>query len=179
MVEQSRGSGGDLTFVIWPHSALSWAGMRRLLFFLTAAIAAVAVYFAAQGAWLVLPFAGLEALVACAAIYLNARWAVTREVVRLDGADLIVSRGRRALVEVGRLSRHWTRVALLRDPRGWYPSRLLLECHGRRIEIGAVLADPDRELLADALRAQLGPVQALHLARPLPAAQGLPSAAYE
>ncbi len=179
MVEQSRASGGDHTFVIWPHSALNWAGMRRLLCVLTAAIAAVAVWFALQGAWLVLPFAGLEALLVCGGVYLNARWAVTREVVRLSGGDLVVSRGRRSLVEVGRLPRHWARVALLRDPRGWYPSRLLLESHGRRIEIGAALADQERERLADALRGQLGPVQALHLPRPAPVPQGLPSAAYE
>jgi uncharacterized membrane protein len=179
MVEQSRGAGGDLFFVIWPHSALNWAGMRRLICVLTAAIVSVAVGFAAQGAWLVLPFAGLEALLVCGAVYLNARWAVTREVVRLAGGDVIVSRGRRNLVEVGRLSRHWTRVALLRDPRGWYPSRLLLESHGRRVEIGAVLSEPERERLASTLRGELGPVQALHLSRPLPAAQGLPSAAYE
>lgn len=179
MVEQSRGSGGDLTFVIWPHSALSWAGMRRLLCFLTAAIAAVAVCFAAQGAWLVLPFAGLEALVASAGIYLNARWAVTREVVRLDGADLIVSRGRRNLVEVVRLPRFWTRVAFVRDPRGWYPSRLFLESHGRRFEVGAVLVELERERLAEGLRRHLGPAPALHLPGPAVVPQGLPSAAYE
>lgn len=179
MVESSGEPAGDITFVIWPHSALDWAGMRRLLCMLTVAIAAVAVYFALQGAWLVLPFAGLEALVVCGGVYANARWAVTREVVRLDGADLVVSRGRRQLVEVARMPRFWTRIALVRDPSGWYPSRLSLEAHGRRLEIGAALAEAERERLADALRGRLGPVQALHLPRPAPVPQGLPSAAYE
>lgn len=179
MVEHSRGAEGDSTFVIWPHSALNWVGMRRLLCVLTAAIAAVAVYFAVQGAWLVLPFAGLEALVVCGGIYLNARWAVTREVVRLDGPDLVLSRGRRDLVEIARLPRYWTRVALARDPRGWYPSRLFLECHGRRLEIGSVLAEPERARLAEGLRRQLGPARALHLSEPVPVPQGLPTAAYE
>jgi uncharacterized membrane protein len=179
MVELRNESGDRATFVIWPHSALTWVGMRRLLCTLTAAIAAVAVYFALKGAWLVLPFAGLEALVVCGGIYLNARWAVTREVVRLDGPDLTVSRGRRALVEVVRLPRFWTRVALVRDPRGWYPNRLLLESHGRRFEIGAVLAESERELLAEGLRRQLGPAPALHLSEPALVPQGLPTAAYE
>lgn len=179
MVEQSRGLGGDHTFVIWPHSALCWAGMRRLLCALTAAIAAVAVFFALEGAWLVLPFAGLEALVVCAGIYLNARWAVTREVLHLAGRDLVVSRGRRDLIEVAQLSRHWTRVRLVRDPGGWYPSRLFLESHGRRVEVGAVLAEAERERLADALRTQLGPARAPHLHRPTPAPQGLSFSAYE
>ena len=180
MVEHSHGPGGVSTFVIWPHSALNWAGMRRLLCTLTAAIAAVAVYFALQGAWLVLPFAGLEALVVCGGVYLNARWAVTREVVRLDGADLVVSRGRRDLAEIARLPRHWTRVALVRDPRGWCASRLFLESHGRRFEIAHVLTEAEREALAADLRSRLGPAAALHLTRPAPVPHGLPTtAAYE
>jgi uncharacterized membrane protein len=179
MVELSGERAGDPTFVIWPHSALSWAGMRRLLCALTAAIAAVAVFFALAGAWLVLPFAGLEALVVCGGIYLNARWAVTREVLHLAGRDLIVSRGRRDLVEVARLPRHWTRVALVRDPGGWYPSRLFLESHGRRVEVGAVLVEDERLRLADRLRQQLGPAPAFHLSAPVPVPQGLPTAAYE
>jgi uncharacterized membrane protein len=179
MVEQSQGTGGQSTFVIWPHSALNWRGMRRLLCVLTAAIAAVAFLFALKGAWLVLPFAGLEALVVCGGIYINARWAVTREVIRLDGPDLVVSRGRRDLAEVARLPRYWTRVALVRDPRGWYPSRLFLEGHGRRVEIGTVLAEAEREGLAATLRGRLGPAPALHLTKPAPVPQGLPTAAYE
>jgi uncharacterized membrane protein len=179
MVELSRDPAGDIAFVVWPHSALNWAGMRRLLCVLTAAIAAVAVFFALKGAWLVLPFAGLEALVVCGGIYLNARWAVTREVIRLDGADLVLSRGRRNLAEIVRLPRFWTRVAVVRDPRGWYPSRLFLESHGRRFEIGTALAEPERERLADGLRRQLGPAPALHLSEPALVPQGLPSAAYE
>ena len=179
MVEHSHGPEGVSTFVIWPHSALNWAGMRRLLCTLTAAIAAVAVYFALQGAWLVLPFAGLEALVVCGGIYVNARWAVTREVVRFDGSELVVSRGRRDLVEVVRLPRFWTRVALVRDPRGWYSSRLFLESHGRRFEIAAVLSEREREHLADGLRRHLGPAPTLHLPEPVPVAVGLPTAAFE
>lgn len=179
MVEQSHSGKGHSTFVIWPHSALNWTGMRRLLCVLTAAIAAVAVYFALKGAWLVLPFAGLEALVVCGGIYLNARWAVTREEVRLAGPDLMVSRGRRHLVEIARLPRYWTRVALVRDPRGWYRGRLLLESHGRHLEIGAVLAEGEREALAAALGSRLGPAPALHLTTPASVPQGLPTVAYE
>jgi len=179
MVEHSEGTEGQATFVIWPHSALDWAGMRHLLCVLTAAIAAVALFSALHGAWLVLPFAGLEALVVCGGIYLNARWAVTREVIRLEGPDLILSRGRRDLTDVVRLPRFWTRVALVADPRGWYPSRLFLESHGRRFEIGSALVEAEREGLATALRRQLGPAPALHLTKPAPLPQGLPTAAYE
>ena len=179
MVELERSAAGGAQIVIWPHSALGWAGMRLLLCTLTAAIAAVAIFFALKGAWLVLPFAGLEALVVCAAIYLNARRAVTREVVSFSGADLVVSRGRRSLVEAGRFPRHWTRLRLIEDPRGWYPGRLLLSCHGRRLEIGAALTDAERRWLAAALLSHLGPWPATRFPEPVALAAGTGTPAYE
>jgi len=179
VVELERSAEGGAQIVIWPHSALDWAGMRLLLCTLTAAIAAVAIFFALQGAWLVLPFAGLEALLVCGAIYCSARRAVTREVIALAGADLTVGRGRRELVEVGRLPRHWARVVLIADPRGWHPSRLVLSCHGRRIEVGAALTDADRAQLAETLRDRLGPWPAGRFPEPTPCLARAGTPAYE
>jgi len=179
MIEVYREVERDAQIVIRPQAALDWARMRLLLCLLTAAIATVAVFFALQGAWLVLPFAGLEVLVVCAAIYLNARRAVTREVVTISGAELVVRRGRRCLVEVGRFPRHWTRLALVEDPRGWYPRRLLLSCHGRRLEIGAVLTDAERQRLAATLQSHLGPWPAARFPEPVALAAGTGTPAYE
>jgi uncharacterized membrane protein len=180
MVDLQQSGEADATVVAWPNAALPWAAVRRAMLFLTAAIALVAGYFAAQGAWLVLPFAGLEALAVCIGFYLSARHAVTREVLRFDGPDLVIARGRRQLTEIGRLPRFWTRVALVRDPRGWYPSRLYLESHGRRLEIATALVDAERLQLAAWLRQRLAPAPAYHLAGSAPVARGLdPVPAYE
>jgi uncharacterized membrane protein len=150
--------------------------MKRLLLFLAACIVAVSAYFASLGAWLVLPFAGLELVVLTAGVYLNARWGATREVISLRGNDLRVARGRRTLEEVARLPRHWTRVTLVRDPRGWYPSRLLLQCHGRRIEVAAALVESERASLAEDLRARLSFPSAVQHTEPEPLLQGLGAA---
>ena len=180
MVELQQSGDGDATVVVRPNASLPWAAMRPVMLCLTAAIAVVAVYFAYRGAWLVLPFAGLEALAVCIGFYLSARWAVTREVLQLDGPDLVVSRGRRHPTEVARLPRFWTRVALVRDPRGWHPSRLYLESRGRRVQIGSVLIEAERQQLAGWLRQRLAPVPAYHLAGPAPVTHGLdPIPAYE
>lgn len=180
MVELEQSGDGDATVVVRPSASLSWASVRRVMLVLTAAIAAVAVYFASRGAWLVLPFAGLEALALSIGFYLSARHAVTREVLRFDGPDLVVARGRRQLNDIARLPRFWTRVALVRDPRGWYPSRLYLESRGRRVQIGSVLIEAERQQLAGWLRQRLAPVPAYHLAGPAPVAHGLdPIPAYE
>ncbi len=48
MVELQQSGDGDATVVVRPNASLSWAAIRRVMLFLTAAIAAVAVYFASQ-----------------------------------------------------------------------------------------------------------------------------------
>jgi uncharacterized membrane protein len=100
-------------------------------------------------------------------------------VVTISGADLVVSRGRRRLAEVGRFPRHWACLALIEDPRRWYPRRLLLSCHGRHLEIGAVLTDAERQGLAAALQSRVGPWPAARFPGPGAVAAGAGTPAYE
>jgi len=154
-VFQEQGSDG-YRFIIRPNCALSWRITKLVLLFFSGCLVVVAAYFAALGAWLVLPFAGLELLVLAAGFYLNALAGHTREVIEIEGPVLRVLRGRRCLEEVAGLPVNWARVELRRDPRGWYPSRLLLCCHGKGIEVGATLVEAEREELATALSDNVG-----------------------
>lgn len=154
-VFQEQGSDG-YRFSVRPNCALSWRVTKLLLLFFSGCLVAVGAYFAALGAWVVLPFAGLELVVLAAGFYLNALAGHTREVIEIEGPVLRVLRGRRRLEEVAGLPANWTRVELRRDPRGWYPSRLLLCCHGKGVEVGAKLVEAEREELAVALSDQVG-----------------------
>lgn len=137
-----------VTFTLSPNRSLSWSGMRTLMLCLLACLGAVSVYFVSVGAWLVLPFAGLEALVLALGIYLSARSTATREVLTLTDDEIRIQQGRRNLTEIARFPRYWSQVSLLEDPRGWYPSRLLLGSHGRFVRIGTALVDTERLELA-------------------------------
>jgi uncharacterized membrane protein len=143
-------------FVVSPNCALSWRTTKHLIWFFAACFAAVGAYFSSLGAWLVLPFAGLELAVVAAGFYLSALAGHTREVIEIDGPVLRVLRGRRQLEEVARFPANWTRASLRRDPTGWYPSRLLLLCHGDRLEVAAKVVEAEREELALALENWLG-----------------------
>lgn len=151
---QGLASGG-VAFTIHPHDSMGWKWMKRLFAFLATCIGLVALWFTAQGAWLVLPFAGMELLVLGIGIYFNALWIENREVIQIEGENLSVWRGRRQLLEVARFPRHWTRVRLITDPRGWYPSRLFLEYRSKRVEVGKVLVEGEREALVADLRKNL------------------------
>jgi uncharacterized membrane protein len=143
-------------FTLRPNCALSWRATKYLVLFFACCLGLAGAYFASLGAWLVLPFAGLEMAVLGAGFYVSALAGHTREVIEIRGAVVSVLRGRRRLVEVARLPRHWTQVSLVRDPRGWYPSRLLLRGQGRQLEVAAKVVEAEREELAAELQGWLG-----------------------
>jgi uncharacterized membrane protein len=167
------------TFTLLPNCALGWKWMKRLFFLLACCIGGVTLYFVTLGAWLVIPFSGLEILVLGVGVYVNGCRCAQREIIDFQGSQLRVWRGGRTLREVECLPRYWTRLTLWRDPRGWYPSRLWLECHGRRVEVGATLVEWERMDLAEDLRGQLDfrPITRFTEPDPLPA--GLDAASQE
>jgi uncharacterized membrane protein len=150
-VFQEQSSDG-YRFVLRGNCALSWRKTKFLIGFFAVCLGAVALYFASLGAWIVLPFAGLEFVVLAAGFYLSALAGHVREVIEIAGPVLRVRRGGRRLDEAASFPANWTRVVVSSDPRGWYPSRLLLRCQGKGIEIGARLVEAEREELAASLR---------------------------
>jgi len=176
MVTYRQFDSGECSFMLVPNCSLGWAWMKRVFLFFGLCLAAVATYFAYLGAWLVLPFAGLELLILGIGIYANARWGATREQVSLNGNRLRVMRGRGKPEEVACLPRHWTRIKLRKDPRGWYPSQLLLQCHGRTVEIGKALVESERIQLAEDLSARLSFHAGALRHKPAPIPEGLGTA---
>jgi len=154
-VFQEQGSD-DCWFIVRPNCALSWRTTKLVLLFFAGCFAALSAYFAAVGAWLVLPFAGLELAVLVAGFYLSALAGHACEVIEVEGPVLRIWRGRRRLNEVASLPANWSRVELRCDPRGWYPSRLFLYCHGKGFEVGSQLVEAEREELAAVLNDNVG-----------------------
>ncbi|RCX31312.1 putative membrane protein [Thioalbus denitrificans] len=155
-----RGSNAEdagETFRLQPNRSMRWTDIQRVLTVFGLFTAMIAVAVAALGAWPVLPFTGLELLLLAGAFYLNARQGSAREVISLHSDRLELYRGNgRQHDRPYRLPRPWTRVELARDPAGRYPSRLFLNAHGRRHEVGAWLPEHERRRLARDLTRALG-----------------------
>ena len=135
--------------------ALSRRGLRWVFAACATVNGAIAVGFSALGAWVVLPFAGLEIVAVGAVLALVARQRGDYELVIVDDDRLHIvrrARGRRECVE---LQRYWARVSLARGNYGWYPSRLLIKSHGRAVEVGAWMNEEAREAFAHELAAAM------------------------
>jgi uncharacterized membrane protein len=153
-------------YTLCPNRSLDWRTTKRVFLGFAVCMALFSLYWVAKGAWLVLPFFGLELLVLGLGLYLSALASSRREVIEIDGPELRVLRGGRRLEQTECLPRYWSRVVLSTDPGGWYPSRLWLVAHGRRVQGGAALVEAERLALAADLTRHLGVDPAIFQRRP-------------
>ena len=140
-----------------PNRTLSRRGLRRLILVLVALVLMTAVL----GAWQGNVFAPLFALVESAAVAfaLSVAWRAgdRSERITLDDMSLEVHSlpGRRCTC----FQSYWVRVLL--EP-GNGRQRLLLASHGRKLEIGAFLAEQERVALSKKLMVLLGETNQPH-----------------
>jgi len=168
VLRSSNAEASETEFVLIPHRSMEWRAVRRLFFGFALFSACLSLGLALMGAWLVVPFTGLELLALGAALYVNACGVRQREVVRLSPESVQIQRGRRGPEQEFRFHPGWARVDLQRDPRGCWPSRLFIGSHGRSVELAGALPEPERHALALCLRTVLESMRRLPARRLLP-----------
>jgi uncharacterized membrane protein len=135
-----------------PNRSLTQRQLQRVFLGIAAVCLGVASAFAAVGMWPVLPFAGAEVIVVGIGFYLSARSGLETEVVSVEGDKVAVEKGRRHLSRRWETQRAWAQIRLLRPTIRWYPSRLVLRSHGKVVELGGFLNEPERQQLAAQLQ---------------------------
>ena len=125
---------------------MSPAGLAKVFAALAVLVLAIGAGFAAMGAWLILPFAGLEVLLLVAAFVLYARHAADYERIELESGRLTVE-----VADGGRTARHQldgVRVAM-------EEGRVVLRGAKEELEIGRHLGAEARAELAAELEKKL------------------------
>lgn len=115
--------------------------------------------FALRGAWLVLPFAGLEVLLVGVALLQYSRHALDRECVVLDAGVLSVEVVCAGRSRVMRFNPYWVRV----NAEGRYGGPGLtvwLEESRRRVGVGQYVGVVERAVFAQELKRALAAMQA-------------------
>jgi uncharacterized membrane protein len=131
------------------NNSLSSTGRLLVFAFIFAVSIGIAAGFAYFGAWLILPFAGLEMLVLCWAFSYVERRAGDFERIAINGDRVEIE-----ICEAGRarsheLNRCWAQVV------SGDGARLALRSHGREVEIGRHLNDDQRLALAQEIGRRL------------------------
>lgn len=142
----------DQQFLIRPNQSMSCRGTILFVTVMCVSSFGIAGWFMALGAWMVLPFAGLEMLVLGVGVYFCFSASRREETITLSADELRIERRHRHVKQVWVFQRYWAKVVMWQDLKSWYPSRLFIRSHGRSVEIGAWLTEPEREQLAMDLR---------------------------
>ena len=105
----------------------------------------IAIAFAMQGAWMILPFAGLEMLVLGCALYVVARRVYCWQTISIyhDHIEVVEHDPTRHRQQT--FQRAWARVKLEQARINGHPPRLTIGSHGRAVEIGGYLADGEKQ----------------------------------
>lgn len=144
-------NNANLLIVVRPNASLSVRGNAVVFAILCAYFAAMGIYMFSLGAWLVLPFAGLELL----AFYLGTRAVLrarrNREVIRVDEQQVVVEYGRHMPERVIELPRYAARVKLHQQAE-----RVEIVTWNARCVVGEMLPPIERRSLARRLGAVLG-----------------------
>ncbi len=145
------GSSQEFSLLLKRNCSISPKGMILVFAVLSVATLGIATGFALAGAWLVLPFAGLEVAALVTAFLLTARHAADYERIELAPERLRVE-----VVEGRRLRRHELKRGALRVRHAPERARILVSGSGAdEIEIGRHLDAQARVTLADELKKTL------------------------
>ena len=117
---------------------------------------AIAGFLTLQGYWPVLPFAGLELAALGWALRLSLERRFQSQTITVSEADVSVDTRARGRCERVVFPRHWAQVKLRRSAARLHPSRLTIESHGRRCELGRFLTEAERRGLAARLQRVIG-----------------------
>jgi uncharacterized membrane protein len=142
-------------FVVRPNRSLSREGMLVAFFSITAVLLTIAGAFTLMGAWLIFPFAGLEALVFGGVFLWFYRHYDDHEYIVVEGDAVTITRRFGGRESVHSFQRYWTRVTVEPDPHPLRPPHILLGSHGVRLEIAADLSGEERMDFAQHLKAAL------------------------
>ena len=137
-----------------PNSALSAVSKQRVIILLTLSPCVIGVAFCFLGAWLVLPFVGLEVVALAYAFYYVNKHETDYESISIEGDSLLIERCVGESVSQQEINPYWVKVMQHELANG--ELHLYLQSHGKEIEVGRYLTRKQRELLAKQLKQRTG-----------------------
>ena len=138
--------------LIRPNRSISGMAAGMLFASYVAMMLGIGAGFWAYGAWMILPFMGLEVGVVAAVLYLLSRHREDYELLIVDDTAVRVLRRRGGQETRTEFQRYWAQVTLDTDRDGWYPARLFIRSHGKETEIAEYMSEDAKLDLARELR---------------------------
>lgn len=146
MIERIQNDNGT-SLVLTPNRSLSWQGNLILWCAFSLVVLVVALGMALAGAWVILPFAGLELMGLLAALYYTSRECHRQEVLHVSSDTVRVEKGLYQKEQEWEMPRQWVRLYLTMPMRGWKPPRLQLVHRDTEVTFASFLNQEDTKAL--------------------------------
>ncbi len=144
-----------LMIVARPNQSASWNENLLLLLLLSIPMLAIAIGFALLGAWLILPFAGVELLALAAALYRACRRQQFREVITVSDDSICVDQGYHCPRHHWRFARASAGLSITTEQHTWNPPALRMHDCQASVQLGAFLNREDSLQLIALLRPEI------------------------
>ena len=105
-----------------------------------------------MGAWVILPFSGIEILALTIALYVLARRNARQEVITVDKDQVIIERGITSPAENWRYQRLWSSFHVEKPAGTWSSPIISIRSHGKHLELGTFLNRRDKIKLINTLK---------------------------
>lgn len=146
-------NNGTTVITLLPNRSASWAQTRIILFIVCGMTLAIGVFWAFIGAWLVLPFSGIEAALVAYVLYRVSHLTYQRQVITCSASQVVVQTGGHFPKRSWTLERARTHLSVTDAGHPLDAVGLRLVDANHSIELGGFLNRDDK---AEALRALRG-----------------------
>lgn len=149
---------GARSVIARPNQSASWETNKHLLLAIGVLSGLIATAFSLIGAWMILPFAGLEITALGGALYVVCKKLNQRHILHFSGDQLVIEKGMRFPQRTWVLPKPHCFISVDRHRHPWDPINITLCCHrgghSENITIGEFLNREDSDRLLTVLREQ-------------------------
>lgn len=142
---------GSGYFIIRPNRSLSWRTNKLIIGAIAFVCLSIAIVWGYIGAWMILPFAGIEVLLVAICFYLCVLKTTNQEVIQINSTRLVVEHGRRKPQIRTEFLRENLKLDFYQSDNDWENGHLILLGGKQKLEIGQCLNRGDKQLLATKL----------------------------
>jgi uncharacterized membrane protein len=147
MVEQLPSDDNGARYLLTPNRSMSWQGNVRIWIGLFVISAMIVTGFSLIGAWIILPFAGLELAALAAGFYISSRQCQKQEVLVLGPDNIRLEKGMKRKEAEWEMPRQYTRLWRNEPRHPFTPSKLYLQFRDEEVSVGGFLNMEDTEAL--------------------------------
>jgi uncharacterized membrane protein len=148
--------------LLTPNRSLTWAEAKLIIAFMVAVVMIIALAWTFVGAWVVLPFAGVEVGLFSVLMYKVTRSTYLKQLVVFTDKEITVEMGISRKQFKDTIPRCGTDIYYSETERNWHTPKITLQNGEHSIQIGQFLNEDDMVILREQLESLGFPICRQH-----------------